>query len=40
MVANRHLDYEAALGTGFQRVRIVTQQHGYKIVDAVKAKRV
>lgn len=39
MVANRHLPYEAALGAGFERVRIVTQQHGYKIVEAVKAKR-
>jgi 16S rRNA (guanine1207-N2)-methyltransferase len=39
MVANRHLAYEAALGAGFGRVRIVTQQHGYKIVEAVKAKR-
>jgi len=39
LVANRHLAYEAALGTGFQRVRIVTQQHGYKIVEATKAPR-
>jgi 16S rRNA (guanine1207-N2)-methyltransferase len=39
MVANRHLPYEAALGAGFERVRIVTQQHGFKIVEAVKAKR-
>jgi 16S rRNA (guanine1207-N2)-methyltransferase len=38
MVANRHLAYEAALGAGFERVRIVTQQHGYKIVEAVKAR--
>lgn len=39
MVANRHLAYEAALGAGFERVRIVTQQHGYKIIEAVKATR-
>lgn len=39
LVANRHLPYEATLGTGFERVRIVTQQHGYKIVEAVKAMR-
>jgi 16S rRNA (guanine1207-N2)-methyltransferase len=39
MVANRHLAYEAALGAGFERVSIVTQQHGYKIVEAVKALR-
>jgi 16S rRNA (guanine1207-N2)-methyltransferase len=39
LVANRHLAYEAALGAGFERVRIVTQQHGYKIVEAVKSRR-
>ena len=39
LVANRHLAYERALATGFDRVRIVTQQHGFKIVEAVKAKR-
>jgi 16S rRNA (guanine1207-N2)-methyltransferase len=39
MVANRHLAYETALGAGFRHVRIVTQQHGYKIVEAVKAQR-
>lgn len=39
MVANRHLPYERALGAGFDRVRIVTQQHGFKIVEAVKARR-
>ena len=39
LVANRHLPYEQALGAGFERVRIVTQQHGFKIVEAVKAKR-
>ncbi|HEY7639352.1 MAG TPA: class I SAM-dependent methyltransferase [Steroidobacteraceae bacterium] len=39
LVANRHLAYEAALGAGFERVRSVTQQHGYKIVEAVKAMR-
>lgn len=39
LVANRHLPYEQALGAGFERVRIVTQQHGFKIVEAQKAKR-
>jgi 16S rRNA (guanine1207-N2)-methyltransferase len=39
LVANRHLPYETALGAGFAQVRIVTQQHGYKIVEAVKALR-
>jgi 16S rRNA (guanine1207-N2)-methyltransferase len=37
LVANRHLPYERALGEGFSQVRIVTQQHGFKIVEAVKA---
>lgn len=39
LVANRHLPYEQAFGAGFERVRIVTQQHGFKIVEALKAKR-
>jgi len=39
LVANRHLPYEQALGAGFERVRIVTQQHGFKIVEAMRAKR-
>jgi 16S rRNA (guanine1207-N2)-methyltransferase len=38
LVANRHLPYEQALGAGFERVRIVTQQHGFKIVEALKGK--
>lgn len=37
LVANRHLPYEAALAAGFGEVRIVAQQHGFKIVAAVKA---
>jgi len=39
LVANRHLPYEQALGAGFERVRIVTQQHGFKVVEALRAKR-
>ncbi len=39
LVANRHLPYEQALGEGFERARIVIQQHGFKIVEAVKARR-
>jgi 16S rRNA (guanine1207-N2)-methyltransferase len=39
MVANRHLPYERALGVGFEHVRIITQKHGFKIVEAVKARR-
>ena len=39
LVANRHLPYEPALGASFERVRSVKQEHGFKIVEAVKAKR-
>jgi 16S rRNA (guanine1207-N2)-methyltransferase len=38
LVANRHLPYEAALGTGFGAVRIVAQRDGFKVVEAVKAR--
>ena len=37
LVANRHLPYEDALGSGFAQVRSVAQQGGFKIVEAVKA---
>jgi 16S rRNA (guanine1207-N2)-methyltransferase len=37
LVANRHLPYEEALGSGFAQVRTVAQQGGFKIVEAVKA---
>ena len=37
VVANRHLPYEAVLTAGFGKVRTVAQEHGYKIVEAVKA---
>ena len=37
LVANRHLPYEDALGTGFARVATVRQDGGFKIVHAVKA---
>ncbi len=37
LVANRHLPYEDALGTGFSQVRSVAQNGGFKIVHAVKA---
>jgi 16S rRNA (guanine1207-N2)-methyltransferase len=36
LVANRHLPYEAALAAEFSEVRTVTQQFGFKIVEAVK----
>ena len=37
VVANRHLPYEAVLDASFGKVRTVAQEHGYKIVEAVKA---
>jgi 16S rRNA (guanine1207-N2)-methyltransferase len=37
LVANRHLPYEGALGSGFARVATVRQDGGFKIVHAVKA---
>lgn len=37
LVANRHLPYEDALGAGYAQVRIVAQEGGFKIVEAVKA---
>lgn len=36
LVANRHLPYEAALAAEFSEVRTVTQQQGFKIVEAIK----
>jgi len=40
LVANRHLPYEAVLTASFGHVRIVAQEHGFKIVEAVKAAAV
>ncbi|MDE2381479.1 MAG: class I SAM-dependent methyltransferase [Xanthomonadaceae bacterium] len=37
LVANRHLPYEDALGSGFAQVRSVAQDGGFKIIEAVKA---
>lgn len=36
LVANRHLPYESVLASEFARVRIVVEQHGFKIVEAIK----
>ena len=36
LVANRHLPYEQILDASFGRVRIVTQQAGFKIIEAVR----
>lgn len=38
LVANRHLPYEAVLDANFGTVRIVAQQDGFKVVEAVKAR--
>lgn len=37
LVANRHLPYEAALTQGFTRVRKVREEHGFKVIEAIKA---
>jgi 16S rRNA (guanine1207-N2)-methyltransferase len=39
LVANRHLPYEAVLSDNFDSVRTVVQQHGYKIIAAVRSKK-
>jgi 16S rRNA (guanine1207-N2)-methyltransferase len=36
LVANRHLPYEVVLNESFGKVRIVAQEHGFKIVEAIK----
>jgi len=37
LVANRHLAYEAVLDANFGTTRIVAQQHGFKVIEAIKA---
>jgi 16S rRNA (guanine1207-N2)-methyltransferase len=37
LVANSHLPYEAALAQGFARVRVVRVEHGFKVIEAIKA---
>lgn len=37
LVANRHLPYETVLTSSFGRVRTVAQQHGFKVIEAVKS---
>ncbi|MEZ5464069.1 MAG: class I SAM-dependent methyltransferase [Lysobacteraceae bacterium] len=39
LVANRHLPYELALKTGFDAVNTITQQSGFKIIEAVKSRK-
>lgn len=40
LVANRHLPYESVLDARFGSVRTVAQQHGFKVVEAIKAASV
>ena len=40
LVANRHLPYEHVLSDSFDSVRTVVQQHGYKIIEAVRARSI
>lgn len=39
LVANRHLPYELALNTGFDAVNTITQQSGFKIIEAVRSRK-
>lgn len=39
LVANRHLPYEAELAAGFARVRVVADERGFKVIEAIKAGR-
>jgi 16S rRNA (guanine1207-N2)-methyltransferase len=38
LVANRHLPYEKVLSENFNVVRAVVHRHGYKIIEAVRAR--
>lgn len=38
LVANRQLPYEAILGSSFGTIRVVAQEHGFKIVEGLKPK--
>jgi len=38
LVANRHLPYEAGLAARFEHVRTLAQEHGFKVVEAVKRR--
>ena len=36
LVANRHLPYESALREGFSTVRVVADEQGFKVIEAIK----
>lgn len=40
LVANRHLPYEAMLADSFGQVRTLAQEHGFKIVEAIRSTSV
>lgn len=37
LVANRHLPYESVLAKGFETVRVVRDEGGFKVIEAIKA---
>jgi 16S rRNA (guanine1207-N2)-methyltransferase len=37
LVANRHLPYESELTSNFASVRVVAQEHGFKVIEARRA---
>ena len=39
LVANRHLPYEDALGSGFPQVRTLAQSGGFKVIEATKSAK-
>lgn len=39
LVANRHLPYEETLNAGFGQVRVAGERDGFKVIEAVKARR-
>lgn len=39
LVANRHLPYEKTLDARFGQVRVVAERQGFKVIEAVKARR-
>lgn len=38
LVANRQLPYEAILGKSFGTIRVIAQEHGFKIIEGIKPK--
>jgi len=39
LVANRHLPYEETLNAGFGQVRVAGERDGFKVIEAIKARR-